>query len=205
MAIGTITSIAATGGDPAAPIFVDKVQFTGDSAYPTGGTLAFETALRAVLGRAVEIIDIMPNDCGVYLPQMVETPAEVDSTCTFPVADQDTKTITYKLDGGAEQTITLAGAHTAAAHFVASITAEAGIDSYVSGTDVRVRTTDGGAEKTLQITGGTANAVLLFPTTIASGSATKRLRVRDLSSAGAEVTAATDLSGTVFKFTVLSR
>lgn len=209
MAIGTITAVDRVGEDGQDPTFVEHIKFAGDATYPDGGTLAIETAIRAALGtRQIELMAVIAEDCGVYLPQLVETPAEVTSAATFATADQDTNTLIYEIDGVAA-TLTLAGVHTSAAHLVASWNAVAGLYSYVDATgQVFVRTDDGGADKTFQITGGTANAVYLFPTTLNSGSAVKRLRVRDLSAAGADAqvgTGTTDLSGTVFNLVVLGK
>ena len=206
MSIGTIRRKEYGGQKVMAPTFADRVAFAGDNNYNTGGTRDIEASLQAITGDRREIIDIIPGDCGVYLPQAVDTPAEQLTGCAFPVADQVGKTITYKLDGGAEQTVTLAGAHTSAAHLAASLNAEAGLDSYVDGAGACVvRTTDGGPHKTLEITGGTANAVYLFPTTVSTGSLAKRLKVRDLSAAGAEIALASDVSGTTFNMTVISQ
>lgn len=67
MAIGAITVLeksSALGGHRA-----DLISFAGDGAYPTGGTAAFQAAVRAALGvGSVEIVACLPQDCGGYSP-----------------------------------------------------------------------------------------------------------------------------------------
>jgi len=67
MAIGAITVVeksAARG-----PFNADLISFAADGAYPTGGTAAFQAAVRAALGKgAVEILAVIPQDCGGYHP-----------------------------------------------------------------------------------------------------------------------------------------
>ncbi len=47
MSLGTIAIIRAAGYMPSAPLFVDRISFTGDTSYPTGGTPGFKALLRA--------------------------------------------------------------------------------------------------------------------------------------------------------------
>lgn len=68
MAIGTITAAAQHGGKPDSPLYVDRLSFTGDASYPTGGTLAFEDSVQAVVGDAREILAVIAEDCGGYVP-----------------------------------------------------------------------------------------------------------------------------------------
>lgn len=67
MTIGTITvnkKQAALG-----PVRFDKISFTAETSYPTGGTAAFQAAVRAALAAGdVDIITIVPDDCGGYTP-----------------------------------------------------------------------------------------------------------------------------------------
>jgi hypothetical protein len=66
MALGTLTLVKQAAGQ--GPIFYDRVSCTGDAAYPTGGTAAFETTYRAKVGSSRTIIDIIPGDCGLFVP-----------------------------------------------------------------------------------------------------------------------------------------
>lgn len=68
MAIGTITKNTDSVASEAGPVFVDSISFLGDSSYPTGGTAAFDTALRAITKDQRDIIGVIPLDCGGYLP-----------------------------------------------------------------------------------------------------------------------------------------
>ncbi|HEU0080235.1 MAG TPA: hypothetical protein VFQ76_21490 [Longimicrobiaceae bacterium] len=48
---------------------MDHISFAADGAYPTGGTAAFETFVRAAIARgAVDVIAVIPGDCGGYVP-----------------------------------------------------------------------------------------------------------------------------------------
>jgi hypothetical protein len=207
MSIGTIEVQQRANVDNLLNARVDVIKFTGDATYPDGGTSGIEATIRAGIGREVTLIAIMPQDCGVYRPVLTETPASVKTVATYPTADQVGNTILYKLDGGAEQTVTLAGAHTTAAHLAASMNAEAGLHAYEdSDGQCIVKTDDVGPDATLQITGGTANTAYAFPTTLNTGSTAKLLKVltEAFVDAGANV-ASTDLSGTTFEIAVLSK
>jgi len=137
----------------------------------------------------------------------VQTPASVTSDATFPTADQDTKTITYKVDGGTEQTLTLSGAHTTAAHLAASFTAETGVHAYVDGAgQVIVKSELRGEASGIEITGGTANTVYDFPTTENVGSTAPKLMIID-SATGLDVgldSPSTDLSSYTWDCVLLS-
>lgn len=80
----------------------------------------------------------------------------VQDTTSYPVADQDGKTLKLKIDGGAEQTVTFSGAHTTAAQIEASINAQiyGGSVSDVGG-QVRITSDRKGTSSSLEITGGT--------------------------------------------------
>lgn len=67
MALGAATAGAEAGKAPGAPTFLAFLSFAGDGAYTTGGTLAFQAYVRAALGgRAVTVLGVIPQDCGVY-------------------------------------------------------------------------------------------------------------------------------------------
>ena len=68
MAIGAITlaTVAAVGN--ATPIFLDPISFLGDTSYPTGGTAAFQDTFQAKVGSAREILAVLGQDCGGYVP-----------------------------------------------------------------------------------------------------------------------------------------
>ena len=68
MSLGTLTRVAAKSGDSSKPIFYDRVSFAGDSAYPTGGTTGFDALITALLGDSREVVGIIPEDCGAYMP-----------------------------------------------------------------------------------------------------------------------------------------
>ncbi|MCP4568950.1 MAG: hypothetical protein GY841_15350 [FCB group bacterium] len=211
----TITSIikkAEMGAAGSEATFVTLISFVGAADYGDGG-VDENLLLQAAVGKPVTPIGIVPaRTVGanpLYEPRIVMTPAAVDSAAaSFPTADQDTKTITYKLNGGAEQTLTLSGAHTTAAHLAASIEAVAGLHAYVIASgQVRVKTLKNSASATIEITGGTANAVYLFSTDEAVGSDTTKLLVINVATGldiGYGSSSAVDLSGSTFECILLS-
>jgi len=65
MAIGAITVLEKSSAD--GPFHVDLLSFAADGAYPTGGTAAFQAAVRTALAKgAVELVAVVPQDCGGY-------------------------------------------------------------------------------------------------------------------------------------------
>lgn len=68
MAIGAITTGLEHGQIADHPIFVQKLSFLGDASYPTGGTAAFEATVQTALGKAVEIVSIIADDCDGFVP-----------------------------------------------------------------------------------------------------------------------------------------
>lgn len=204
MAITTMAQVLAAGDGSGVNLKARTVRWTGDAAYPDGGS-AIETILRTTcLDGSLTPVVIVPGDCGVYRPLITETPASVLTAATWATADQDTNTLTYKLNGAAVATLTLAGVHTSRAHLAASIDAIVGLQAYDDGTQVQVKTDLKGTGASFQITGGTANAVYLFPVTLNSGSATKLVKVMTQANVDAgHDTLSTDLSGTEFNATFL--
>lgn len=66
MALGTITAqeqAAAVG-----PLFADRISFAADGAYPTGGSAGFLALAQAKIGAAKNIIAVLAQDCGGYMP-----------------------------------------------------------------------------------------------------------------------------------------
>lgn len=68
MAIGAMTQAAGVGGSPGAPTFHDVISFAGDGAYATGGTATFQTTFRTLTGDSREILAVVGQDCGGYVP-----------------------------------------------------------------------------------------------------------------------------------------
>lgn len=68
MALGTITAgveVGRSGG----PTILQNMSFLGDSSYPTGGTVGFQALARtAVGGESIEILAVVAQDCGLFLP-----------------------------------------------------------------------------------------------------------------------------------------
>jgi hypothetical protein len=68
MALGTFTSNVKAGQRPSAPVFADLVSFAGDGSYPTGGTAGFEALVRTLLKDSRDVIAVVMQDCGGYVP-----------------------------------------------------------------------------------------------------------------------------------------
>ena len=68
MALGTVTSNVKAGQKPSAPVFADLVSFLGDDSYPTGGTAGFEALIQALLKDSRDVIAVVMQDCGGYVP-----------------------------------------------------------------------------------------------------------------------------------------
>ncbi len=66
MPIGPITVNKSVGASK--PRFEDLLSFTGDGTYTTGGTAAFQASVRAQLGDNREVIAVVGQDCGGYVP-----------------------------------------------------------------------------------------------------------------------------------------
>lgn len=64
MAIGEIKVVHKGKTQP----FQDTLQFAGDDEYATGGTEAFEASYRAAIGAQREILSVIGQDCGGYVP-----------------------------------------------------------------------------------------------------------------------------------------
>jgi hypothetical protein len=54
------------GSQPSSPIFHDVLTFTGDTSYPTGGTLGFGAAIKAFYGDGRQVLAVVGQDCGGY-------------------------------------------------------------------------------------------------------------------------------------------
>ena len=205
MAITTMSQTLAAGDGSGVNLKARTVRWTGDAAYPDGGS-AIETILKTTCeDGGLTPVGIVPGDCGVYRPILTETPAVLQTVvAAWAVADQDGNTLLYKLNGAAVATLTLTGAHTSRAHLAASINAIAGVHAYDDGVQVTVKTDRTGTGASFEITGGTANPVYLFSTTAVTGSTTKLVKVMTETNvdAGAN-TVSTDLSGTEFNATFL--
>jgi hypothetical protein len=208
MAITTMAQSSGAGDGSRISLKAHKVVWTGDAAYPYGGS-AIEDVLRvACADYSLTPVALIAEDCGATnVPMLAETPARLlTAAAAWPTADQNGNTLFYKLNGAAAVTLTLAGAHTSRAHLAASLNAIGGIFAYDDGAQVVVLTDRTGPDSSFQITGGTANAVYLFSTTAAVGSTTKLLKVLTFATqldAGAATPVSTDLSTTEFMATFL--
>lgn len=71
MALGVITKVE--GAAAVGSVFFDRVSFFGDLLYPTGGTALFTASLQAKIGVGRNILAVIPQDCGGYLPVFDQT------------------------------------------------------------------------------------------------------------------------------------
>jgi len=102
-------------------------------------------------------------------------PAQVTAVAAGNVALADGQTLTLRVNNGPEQTLTLQAASFAniaaatPAEVATVISAFTGATGDVDGTSPRLSTDGAGNGFSIQVTGGTANAVLQFPTTVQNG------------------------------------
>ena len=205
MSFGTMNLNESAGNVPKAPTFMERLVFAGDDAYVDGGTEGLEAAIATALGKSgINLVDVIPGDCGgTYIPRCVETPGEITDTTTYPVADQDTKTFIFSVDGEADETITVSGATTTNTAVAAELDALAGARSYVVGGQVYVKSERKGPSASIEFKGGTTDC--LFATGANAGSNAKKLQmVKTADGADAKVGAGTaDLSGTRVELTAI--
>jgi len=63
MALTNVASQTPSGGQPSAPLRADRVTFSGDNAYPAGGTPDMPTELKAAFPKILPtIVDITGRD-----------------------------------------------------------------------------------------------------------------------------------------------
>ncbi|HUX46409.1 MAG TPA: hypothetical protein VMV58_00215 [Desulfosporosinus sp.] len=94
------------------------------------------------------------------------TTSTVTDTTTYPVTDQDGLTEVVTIDGGAAQTVTFTGAHTTAAHIIASMNAQlTGCSVAASTTHVKITTDTKGTGSSVLI--GTGTCALTWDTVVA--------------------------------------
>jgi len=204
MAISTMTPVLAAGDGSGVNLKARRVRWTGDAVYPDGGS-AIETILRATcLDQGLTPVALIPGDSGVYRPLLTETPATLVTAATWNVADQDTETLIYSLNGAADVTITFASTQETRAQLAVVLDAIDGIHAYDDGVQVTVKTIRTGPGASFQITGGTSNAVYLFSTTAVVGTTAKLVKVMTQANVDSQVgVGTTDLSGTEFNATFL--
>jgi len=88
----------------------------------------------------------------------------------WPIADQDTKTITVKINAGLVQTVTFAGVTTTAASVAAQMNTQlVNCHVFETGGQVRIESDKEGLASWVEVTGGTANGVILFNTAAVQG------------------------------------
>lgn len=69
MALGTPTVQADAVASASKPVFMFLLTFTGDTSYPTGGTVGFEAYCELILQRSLDVLYIVPEDTGaLYTP-----------------------------------------------------------------------------------------------------------------------------------------
>jgi hypothetical protein len=68
MALGTITKNAAESGNVSKALNFDTISFLGDGAYTTGGTVAFDAAIKTLTKDGRNVIGVIPGDCGGFIP-----------------------------------------------------------------------------------------------------------------------------------------
>jgi hypothetical protein len=107
-----------------------------------------------------------------YGPDVVTASAAyVDDTVAYPIVAIGATKLNLKVDNGLEQILDFVGTETTAANIVATLNSlpiDGAIASVVGG-QVRITSSTTGQYSFVEITGGTANLILQFPTTQARG------------------------------------
>ncbi len=67
MSLGTAT-VNLDEGRSGGPHPMTRITFDGDDSYPTGGTPNFQAAVRTAFGADLEVVDVIPGNCGDFLP-----------------------------------------------------------------------------------------------------------------------------------------
>lgn len=186
--------------DPADPATLTAVKaavtLPSDSIAATAGTVTSsgsEPYLTLVDG---DDLDIKLDGGGAINVPFDFAAAFVDSAAVgWPVADQDGLTITAKINRGILQTATFSGVTTTAASVASQLNTQlTGCHVYETGGQVRIESDREGLGSYVEVTGGTANAVLLF--SVVEDQGTSTAGIDDGSSiTNAEIKAAIEATG----------
>lgn len=68
MAVGTLVKTLTGQMGNTSPLQANPISFTGDDAYPTGGTVAFQAKVQALFQDHREIVAVIPGICGGFRP-----------------------------------------------------------------------------------------------------------------------------------------
>ncbi len=160
--------------DPANPATLSAAK--ASVALPTAGFVATPASITSTGAQTYALTDgdDLDIDIGSGAVNVVfdAGPAQRDSAPGggWPIADQDGKTITVKINRGSTQTVLFAGATTTAAVVAAQMNTQlTGCRVYESDGEVRIETDREGLGAYIQVTGGTANGAIGFPTLEISG------------------------------------
>jgi hypothetical protein len=130
------------------------------AAAPTAATKTSSVGPFNLTAGDTMVIDV--DDVGNATATFDAAGATITDTTTYPVADQDTKTMTITITGGTYdgevQTVTFSGATTTAAQVAAGINAQAlGVSAAVVGGQVKLTTDGQGTDFDIATGAGTGN------------------------------------------------
>ena len=215
MSIGTLTKSAQSAVGTAGPFFFYLIAVVGAASYTSGGDDIL-TPLRAATKDDLQVIGIVPLDCGGYVPAYVPVPAALTSgNGTFALTEgmilnltvnkSDTKTIVFhaaaRVVGGQYipgfANLAAATAAEVVAYINASIT-----DVVATVSSLAVVLTSNGPS--INVLGGTANTILGFSTTAAVDGGLLKV-YKCAGTAVAMVEPSGSLASTTFNLLVIAR
>ena len=160
----------ADPADPATATAVRAAGFLTASAGPTSAILTGAAAAPFALADG-ELIRLAVNGGADVDAVFSGTPARVDAGTAQPYALADGMTLTVRVDSGAEETVLFSAADFADIITASAVEVAAAINAALTtgqaappGGSVRISSQLEGTASRIEITGGTANAVLQFPT-----------------------------------------
>jgi len=148
----------------------------GSVMLQNAGTAATAASITSTGTQNFELVpgddlDITDDIGGLVTVTIDAAPAEEEDAVSYPIgALSGGETLTVKIDRGTVQTVTAAGGETTADDIAALINGQlSGSKTYVNGGQVRIESDRSGTGSYVEITGGTLNAILLFPTSEVQG------------------------------------
>lgn len=152
---------SATGGDITIP-FASTIPAQATNSVRFAGNLPAE-----ITGPAIEILT-------TGAPLLEGTSASLAGSVSEPYAPLAGDSFTIRVDGGAAQTVTLAGTETTAALVAAAINAQTtGLTAVDAGGTVTITSDTAGADSSLDVDAGTIDPSVVFGLSLASTSGTE--------------------------------
>lgn len=153
--------------------FIDNGSLSPSAGSPPGlasaGSVTSANSGPYVLSSG-QTLAVKVNGAGALIATFSATQAVLSDGATYPVTLGASTTLLVKIDGGTTQTVTFAGTETTTANVAATIAAQlaGALISVVSG-HVQIKSDRYGTGSSVNVTGGSANSVLLYSTSPVAG------------------------------------